>query len=129
MQGWILRISEDLITIAERVTNRPALTIPITMQDITPYSTEVYHMNSLVQPTTQTPAPVVGVAITAETAVPGSSTGASDLGSVEAAVRFAIEVAKDFTAGGVEFYHQPDFDRLVSLYGDMTRLQSAGSAT
>jgi len=56
-------------------TGRAPVTFPITMQDITPYGNGVDHLNSILQPATATAAPVVGVAICAETAVPGRATG------------------------------------------------------
>jgi hypothetical protein len=57
--------------------------------------------------------------------VPGSGTGASDLTSVESAVRFCIEAAKAYGAGGCRWYDTEEFDRLVGLYGPMCRLQGA----
>jgi hypothetical protein len=124
-QGWILRVSEDLLDIASQVTGRAPAVLPLTMQDITPYGNGVHHVNSILQPATATSAPVVGVAITTETVVPGSGTGASDLTSVESAVRFCIEAAKAYGAGGCRWYDTEEFDRLVGLYGPMCRLQGA----
>ncbi|MDT7598433.1 MAG: hypothetical protein QOK26_510 [Pseudonocardiales bacterium] len=124
-QGWILRVSEDLLDIASQVTGRAPAVLPLTMQDITPYGNGVHHVNSILQPATATSAPVVGVAITTETVVPGSGTGASDLTSVESAVRFCIEAAKAYGAGGCRWYDAEEFDRLVGLYGPMCRLQGA----
>ncbi|MEM4489120.1 MAG: DUF1177 domain-containing protein, partial [Desulfurococcaceae archaeon] len=74
-EGWILRVSPDLVDIYVRVTGEPPVVVPITMQDILPYSTPVYHINSMMQPWLYTKAPVVGVAITARMAIPGSATG------------------------------------------------------
>lgn len=122
-QGWILRVSEDLLDVATRVTGRAPAVLPITMQDITPYGNGVYHLNSIMQPATATAAPVVGVGITAEAAVAGSGTGASDLGGIESAVRFCVEVGKGFGAGGCAFHDLEEFERLVGLYGTMRRLQ------
>lgn len=125
-QGWILRTSEDLLSIQQRVTGRLPVVFPLAMQDITPYGNDVHHLNSILQPATATQAPVVGVAITTETPVAGSATGATHLSSVESAVRFCIEVAKDFGRGGCAFYDAAEFDRLVSLYGPMEVLQTPG---
>ena len=83
----------------EQVTGRPPVVLPLTMQDITPYGNGVFHVNSILQPATATSAPVVGLAITAETAVAGCGTGASHPADVELAARFAVEVAKAVTAG------------------------------
>jgi hypothetical protein len=98
------------------------------MQDITPYGNAVYHLNSILQPATATSAPVVGVAITAEVAVPGSGTGASHETDIELAARFAVEVAKGFGEGRVRFHDAEEFARLVGRYGEMRHLQTAGGA-
>jgi hypothetical protein len=98
------------------------------MQDITPYGNDVYHINSILQPCTATSAPVVGVAVTTETAVPGCGTGATDLTSVESAARFCLEAAKSYGAGTCSFFDPADFDRLTSRYGSMHHLQTMGTA-
>ncbi|ACU38023.1 DUF1177 domain-containing protein [Actinosynnema mirum] len=125
-EGWILRVSESLLDIVERTSGQNPVVLPITTQDITPYGNDVYHVNSIVQPTTATPAPVVGVALTTVTAVPGSATGASDLQVVESAVRFVVETAKDYGRGIASFYDPAEFERLTSLYGSLAHLQTKG---
>lgn len=125
-QGYILRVSEDLLQIVQDVTGRPPVVLPITMQDITPYGNGVFHINSILQPATATPAPVVGVATTTETAVPGSATGATQLDDVERATRFCIEVAKAYGAEQCAFFDAAEFARLQQLYGEMTRFQTLG---
>jgi hypothetical protein len=124
-EGWILRVSEDLLSIQERVTGRLPVVFPITMQDITPYSSEVYHLNAIMQPCTKTSAPVVGVAITSEVTVPGCATGTNQLLDVEAAARFCVEVAKEYTAGNCAFYSTEEFETLKRVYGTMDHLQRA----
>ncbi|HHY11184.1 MAG TPA: DUF1177 domain-containing protein [Firmicutes bacterium] len=125
-EGYILRISEDLLDVMSIVTGRLPVTFPITTQDITPYGNGLYHLNSILQPATATPAPCVGVAITAETAVPGCATGASHVVDIEQAVRFAIEVAKKFGAGQCAFFDEEEFREIVELYGHMRHLQALG---
>lgn len=125
-QGWVLRVSEDLLDLQQQVTGRLPVVLPITMQDITPYGNGVYHLNSILQPATATAAPVVGVALTAEVAVAGSGTGATNLASVEQAARFCIEAAKSYGAGSLRFCDDEEFGRLVMLYGSMTQLQTPG---
>ncbi|MBI4562043.1 MAG: DUF1177 domain-containing protein, partial [Candidatus Rokubacteria bacterium] len=102
--GWILRVSEDLLTLMQHVTGRMPVVFPLTMQDITPYGNGLFHLNSILQPATATDAPVVGVALTAEVPVPGSATGASQPQDIELAVRFCLEVAKAFGKGECRFY-------------------------
>jgi hypothetical protein len=125
-QGYILRVSEDLLDLMQWTTGRLPAVFALTMQDITPYGNSVFHLNSILQPATATAAPVVGVAITAEVPVPGSGTGASHLVDVEGAARFCIEVAKAFGAGACRFYDPEEYAELVRRYGDMTRLQTLG---
>jgi hypothetical protein len=125
--GWILRVSDDLLDLMQIVTGRLPVVLPITMQDITPYGNDLYHLNSIMQPTTATAAPVVGVALTAESAVPGCATGASQATDIESAVRFCIEVAKRFGQGKCAFYDAVEFARIIKLYGPMTRLQTPGT--
>ncbi|GAB4568187.1 MAG: DUF1177 domain-containing protein [Anaerolineae bacterium] len=128
IQGWILKVSPDLLRLMSYVTGQPPAVFPITMQDITPYGNGVDHLNSILQPATATDAPVVGVALTAEIPVPGCATGASQIVDIEAAARFCVEVAKAFTAGHCQFYDKAEFERLVSLYGEMRHLQTLGRA-
>jgi hypothetical protein len=125
-QGWVLRVSEDLLDLQQQVTGRLPVVLPITTQDITPYENGVYHLNSILQPATAATVPVVGVALTAEVTVAGSGTGATDLASVEQTARFCIEVAKSYGAGSLRFCDDEEFGRLVTLYGSMTRLQTPG---
>lgn len=126
-QGYILRVSDDLLDIMSITTGKLPVVFPITTQDITPYGNGIYHLNSILQPCTVTAAPVVGVAITTETTVPGCATGASHVVDIEQAVRFSIEVAKQFGVGKCKFCDEAEFQRLVELYGPMTVLQTHGS--
>ena len=125
-EGYILRVSEDLLSIMSYVTGAAPVVFPITTQDITPYGNDLYHLNSILQPCTATKAPVVGVALTAESAVPGCATGSSQITDIEAAVRFSIEVAKDFGEGKVSFHDAQEFEHITKLYGPMKHLQTMG---
>lgn len=124
-EGWILRLTDGLLDIYQTVTGHPPVILPLTMQDVTPYGNGVHHVNSIVQPATATAAPVLGVAITAESVVPGSATGASHEADIALAVSYAIEVAKLFGQGRLDFYDDSEFERLVRLYGSMKGLQGA----
>jgi hypothetical protein len=126
--GWILRVSEDLLTIMQHVTGRLPVVFPLTMQDITPYGNGLYHLNSILQPATATQAPVVGVALTAELPVPGSATGASHATDIDLAVRFCLEVAKAFGKGECRFHDPGEWDVIQRRYGAMTHLMTPGRA-
>ncbi len=122
-QGYILRVSDDMIRIMETTTGRAAVTFPITTQDITPYGNGVYHLNSILQPSIATAAPVVGVALCTESAVPGCATGASHETDIALAVKFAVEVAKEFGRGTCHFYDPAEYELLLKLYGSLAHLQ------
>ncbi|NIM58661.1 MAG: DUF1177 family protein [Candidatus Aminicenantes bacterium] len=125
--GYILRVSEDLLDIMQIVTGKLPAVFPITTQDITPYGNEIYHLNSIMQPGTATSAPVVGVAITTEVPVPGCATGANHAVDIEMAVRFVVEVAKAYGEGKCSFYDKKEFQRLISLYGSLEHLKTIGN--
>ena len=123
-EGYILRVSEDLLDLVQAVTGRLPAVFALSTQDITPYGNDVFHLNSILQPSVATAAPVVGVAITTEMPVAGSATGATHLDDVESAVRFCVEVAKAFGAGACRFHDAEEFAHLRDLYGAMTHLQT-----
>ena len=123
-EGYILRVSEDLLNIMEWTTGRFPRIVPITTQDITPYGNGLFHVNSIVQPCTVTSAPVVGIAVTTETPVPGCATGANHEIELEEASRYCMEVAKVFTERKCGFYDKEEFELIVKLYGTMKHLQT-----
>ncbi len=126
--GYILSVSNDLMDVMTRVTGKMPLVFALSQQDITPYGNDLYHLNSILQPTTSTDAPVVGVAIATEQMVAGCATGATHGTDVEEAARFAVEVAKVFGPGACKFYDEEQFARLQKLYGDMSHFQTPGKS-
>lgn len=126
-EGYILRISEELLDIMQIVTGKLPAAFAVTTQDITPYGNGLFHLNSILQPSVATDAPVVGVAITTEVPVSGCATGATHVQDVEGAVRFAIEVGKAYTQGKCSFFDPVEFALIQKRYGSMTHLQSAGN--
>lgn len=126
-EGYILKVSDDLLDIMQIVTGRLPFVFPITIQDITPYGNSLYHLNSILQPATATAAPVVGVAITTEVPVPGCATGASHFSDMEMAARFVLEVAKSFGRGTCKFFSQEEYDRIIFRYGSLQHLQTLGN--
>ncbi|MDP2873599.1 MAG: DUF1177 domain-containing protein [Bacillota bacterium] len=125
-EGYVLRVSDDLLDLMSVVTGRMPTVLPISTQDITPYGNGLYHINSIMQPATATSAPVVGVAITAEIAVPGCATGASQLVDIASAAGFCMEVAKAYGSGHCRFYDPEEWDVLQRTYGSLKVLQSGG---
>lgn len=126
-EGYILRTSEDLLEQMQITTGRLPYVFPLATQDITPYGNDLHHLNSILQPSTATNAPVVGVAITTEVMVPGCATGASHFADVEEASRFMLEVAKYFGKGDLKFYDEAEFAHMKQLYGPMNHLMTLGN--
>lgn len=125
-EGYILKVSDDLLDIMQTTTGKLPVVFALSMQDITPYGNDLYHLNSILQPSTATNAPVVGVAITAETAVPGCATGASHVVDMEEAARFILEAAKAYGRGECHLYDPDEFARIRQRYGSMAHLQTSG---
>lgn len=125
--GYILHISEDLLQIQQTSTGELPCVLALTTQDITPYGNGLYHMNSILQPCCGTDAPVVGVAITTESSVPGCATGATHEVDAAEVVQFCVEAAKEFTAGKCSFYDKDEFEMIQKLYGSMKVLQTRGN--
>lgn len=126
-EGYILKVSEDLLRIMSATTGKRPVVFPVTQQDITPYGNGLYHINSILQPAIATDAPVIGIAITTETAVGGCYTGATHLMDVESAARYSLEVAKEFTQGTCSLYDKEEFEKILKLYGSMKTFQSFGN--
>ena len=66
------------------------------------------------QPAIATDAPVVGVALTAQTTVPGCATGVTNAVDADVAMRFCIEVAKVYGQGALKFYDKRNGPRCNS---------------
>jgi hypothetical protein len=127
-EGWLLPIPDEILDILGWVSGELPVTLPLTTQDITPQENGLPHINSIMQPATVGAAPVIGVALTAQTTVPGCATGVSNAGDIDVATRFCIEVAKRFTAGDCAFYDARVWQALVARYGSLQHLQTMGSA-
>ncbi|OYT37604.1 MAG: hypothetical protein B6U89_07080 [Desulfurococcales archaeon ex4484_58] len=125
-EGWILKVSPDLINIYVRVTGEQPLIVPITMQDILPYTTHVYHINSMMQPWLYTSAPVVGVATTTRQVVAGNATGATNIYVLEQTTRFIVEVAKDYTSGKARFYDENEWKKIIEIHGEIKDILKKG---
>ncbi len=123
-EGWILKVSDDLLKVMEITSQQPPSVFPITMQDITAFGNDVYHFNSLLQPSIATNAPLVGIALTSAVQVPGCATGVHSLNLIEEVGRFIVECAQEYGSGNLEFYSTEEFSLLKRLYGDMSVLQT-----
>lgn len=126
-EGYILKVSNDILEIIMRTTGRMPYVFPLSQQDITPYGNGLYHLNSILQPAVATKAPVIGVAITTEVPVAGCATGATHITDIEMTARFALEVAKDYGESKCVFYDHQEYELIQKLYGDMKRFQTKGN--
>ena len=124
--GYLLRTSEDLLSILESTTGCLPKVLPLAQQDITPYGNNIYHINSILQPSVATTSPCIGVAITTQSQVAGCATGATHVADADEAVRFSIEVAQSFTAGKCRFYDPDEYELLVCKYGTLSHFRTMG---
>ncbi|NSX13802.1 DUF1177 domain-containing protein [Cupriavidus taiwanensis] len=127
-QGWLLRLPERMLDLIGWVSGELPVVLPLTTQDITPYENGLWHVNSIMQPAIVTDAPVVGVALTAQTTVPGCATGVTNAHDLDVATRFCIEAAKLFAQGQCPFYDVDEFAELQRRYGSLAHLQTVGVA-
>ena len=125
-EGYILKTSDNLLDIMQTVTGKSPFVFPLSIQDITPYGNNLYHLNSILQPAVATDAPIVGVAITTEMPVAGCATGATNFSDLDSAGRFAIEVAKLFGRNKCDFYDKEEWEMLIKRYGKLNRFQTFG---
>lgn len=125
-KGYILKVSEELLDILVNVTGEMPYVLPITVQDITTYHNGLFHINSIMQPATLTDAPVIGLAITAASMVPGCATGASHSRDIEMAARFCLECAKALPDSSTLFHDELEYRQLVNRYGDLSFLTEIG---
>ncbi|HEX9866198.1 MAG TPA: DUF1177 domain-containing protein [Acidimicrobiia bacterium] len=126
LAGWILPVAPDLVEVYEHVCGVPARVLPLSAYDVTPYGNDLHHVNSIMQPAVATSSPVVGVAVTTETVVPGTASGANHPVDLALAVSFCIEVAKRFGAGTLRFYDAAGHVEALRRYGPLDRLQTLG---
>lgn len=124
--GYILKVSDDILNILQITSGRMPQVFALSTLDITPSGNGLYHLNSILQPSTLTSAPVVGVGITTEVAVPGSATGVSHFDDLESAARFMLEVAKAYGRRQCKFYDKEEFNKILKKYGPMNHLQTLG---
>jgi hypothetical protein len=125
-EGYILSVSKYLLDIMKRTTGKMPVVFPLAQQDITPYGNRLSHLNSILQPSTVTKAPVLGIAITTELPIAGCATGSTHLFDIEQAARYIVEIAKEFPKNPNLFYDPKEYNIIKKLYGSQRRFQTKG---
>lgn len=129
VEGWIAPLSDGLLDLLQAVTGIPPVVMPLSTYDITPYGNGLPHVNSIVQPTVATAAPVVGVALTSGVAVPGCASGANHPVDVALAATLCVEIAKAMADPAFDVLDREVLKRARDLYGSMAALQGGVPAT
>ena len=122
-EGYILPISYPMLDLLSYTTGELPKVLPLSLYDITPYGNDLFHINSILQPSVVTDAAVVGLAITAETIIPGCATGANQEIDIRNAVAFCVEVAKKIEPSLSVFYNSDEFKKAQQIYGDLNHLR------
>jgi hypothetical protein len=123
IQGYILPVTPDLLTLAATVSGKAPYVFPLSIYDVTPYESGYTHINSIMSPNIFTSSPVIGVAITTQTVVPGSSLGANHFEDLENAARFLLEAANAFGSNLLNIYDAAMLARAQGQYGPLTQFQ------
>lgn len=126
-EGWLLRTSDDALFVMQQVTGEMPAVLPLTMQDLTPTRNGVRHINDIGALPEGITSPCIGVALTSTVTVNAGGSGMTNLTEIEPAIRYCIEVAKNYGRGKFSFYCQEEFDKLVKMYGSMNHLQTHGN--
>ena len=116
-------MSESVLDIMQTTTGRLPYVYALSVQDITPYGNDLYHLNSILQPATGTKAPVIGVAITTEVPVAGCATGATHITDCEGGRQIYAGGSKSLCKRGMQLYDEDEFTRIRKLYGNMNHLR------
>lgn len=117
LNGYILRVSDEVVDIYNRVTGHEVYLVSLTTGDLTPLDFNVYHISTLISPWLYTTSPVLGIATVSKQMVPGYATGVMDLNMLERASRFIIELLKHIGLGG-KVYDEREYEELVKKLGD-----------
>ena len=125
-EGWLLKISEDALDVMERVTGEMPAVMPLTMQEVMPTRNGISYLNDIGALPHGVNCPCIGVAMCQPIPVDPSGPGMTSLAEIEPAIRYCVEVAKDFGRGRFDFYDKEEFEKIVKLYGPMNHLQTFG---
>lgn len=126
LSGYILPVSLELLQLESYCTGTLPKVLPLSQYDITPYGNGLNHINSIMQPSVAADVPVVGVAVTSQTTIPGCATGTCQETDVRDAAVFCIEVAKAMSRGLTLFYNREEYNHAIALYGKLVQFKKLG---
>lgn len=121
--GYILPPSDSLLELMSTTTGGLPRVVPLSQYDITPYESGFRHINSIISPNIFTDAPVVGVALTAQSVVAGSAPCANHFTDIEEAARFLLEAAKMSGNRKLSLYDEIMYQHAVNAYGNLNHFQ------
>lgn len=121
--GYLLPVSKHMMELLSYATGRLPMALPLCQYDITPYGNGLNHINSILQPSTATSAPVIGVALVAQATIPGCATGACQETDLRDAGMLCIEAAKAMARFPALFYDEQDYGSALALYGELTHFK------
>ncbi|MEM0173903.1 MAG: DUF1177 domain-containing protein [Sulfolobaceae archaeon] len=116
-EGYILKLSDEVIEIYNRVTGHEVYLVALTTGDLTPIEFPIYHISTIISPWLYTTSPVIGIATTSRQVIPGYVTGVQDIMMLNNASRFCIEMIKFFDMGG-KVYDDKELEELKKRIGE-----------
>ncbi|MEM0165758.1 MAG: DUF1177 domain-containing protein [Saccharolobus sp.] len=114
--GYILKVSDEVIDIYNRVTGHEVYIIPLTTGDLVPLDFNIYHISTLVTPWLYTESPVIGIGTVSKQVIPGYVTGVINWEMLEHASRFCLEMLKFVEQGG-KVYDEAELEELERKIG------------
>ncbi|EZQ10274.1 hypothetical protein CM19_04270 [Candidatus Acidianus copahuensis] len=101
--GYIMKVSDEVLDIYEKVTDHEPYFVPLTSSDLTPMDFNSYHISTLISPWLYTESPLIGVATVSKFAIPGYETGVQNISMLENAGKFCVELSRFINKGGSAF--------------------------
>ena len=122
LDGYLLRVSEDILTLYSDVTNDLPHVLPVTMQDMLAHDAGIYRINSIMIPGNVFEGPLIGLATVSTSLVYGFAASAAPPSTLEVAARFCVEAARRYGRGLLSFYDEKEFAKIVARFGTMSAL-------
>lgn len=125
-EGYILKISDDILDVFSRQSNQAIEALTITQQDIIPTEKGMTQRTNLLQPSTKTSAPVVGISIGSSAALSNEDGRVVSLKDIGRIATGCLDIARSYGANECVFYDEEEFTELRVSYGNMSHFQGIG---